>query len=322
MVGKPWGYEAYERPQFSTRPRYDEADNLLDRSFRLSPCLVGSERGGVIPPTLGVTWDTNGSISIQPGNTFNQDVVRTALLFVDKVDIPDNSNISFGCADIDELISFGIGARSTVVFEGDLGPDTIFQYPWFTYLELEKREPGRWSIWRGPNQNVVPEDKLSPSLAFQLHLTNGLIVPHKLTPYEDLLLFKERHRDELISLRHHLEELAIKLSKEGDPRAVNLERERFDVSLAEYLKKVRQSNVRKAVASLTKEFDLAAAVRSAIGGGSGGLIAASQGLSITQAAATIGGGILAGLSIKSVAGLKEGPSPFRYMARIEREYGT
>ncbi|WP_230483449.1 DUF6236 family protein, partial [Sphingomonas sp. Leaf21] len=112
---------------------------------------------------------------------------------------------------------------------------------------------------------------------------------------------------------------SIKLSKEGDVRAVNLEIERFDVSLSDYLKKARQSNVKRAIASLTTELDWAAAARGVVGGG--GLAAIAQGFNLTTAAAAIGGGILTGLSVKSVAGVKDGPSPFRYLARIEREFG-
>lgn len=260
------------------------------------------------------------------GMTFSQrdtdeSVVKIALLLVDKLDKP-STNLMATKDDSEDVTAIGLGFQSKAIFNAGLDARQYAGFVWETYKELDKREPGRWSLWQQYNTPIIPSDELAPDLAFQLELTNGLIVPIPSTPYEDVIHFKERHRDELISLRHHIEELAIKLSKEGDARAVNLEVERFDASLSDYLKKARQSNIKRAVASLTTELDWAAAVRSAVsGGGGGGLLATAQGLSLTHTAAAIGGGVLASLSIKSVAGLKDGPSPFRYIARIEREYG-
>lgn len=322
MSGNPWGFQfAGNLPKFSIRPPLGRDGRPLGRRFELSPNLAKGERGGVLPPPISVKFGGKAAVEIEKSGPVDDARIKLALLFVDRIDVPDNSNLSQGMPSLEPLQRMGIGARSKVYFEGGIEMPKLFEYPWITYLELEKREAGRWSIWQEPNQQIVPEDQLSPDLAFRLELTSGLIVPDALTPFDEVLYFKERHRDELISLRHHLEDFAIKLSKEGDPRAVNLERERFDISLAEYLKKARQSNVKRAVASLTTELDWAAAVRSAIGGGGGGIFAATQGLSLTAAAAAIGGGVLAGLSVKSVPGLKKGPYPFRYIARVEKEYG-
>ncbi|MFL0586542.1 DUF6236 family protein [Sphingomonas olei] len=322
MTGKPWGFEFNgDKPAVFSLPRQGLDGRPLGRQVNLSPPLAKGERGGVLTPPVNVKSSSKAALEVETPRPLSEELLKLTLLFVDRIDVPKNRNISSGNANIDALSDMGIASRSTIFFEGGVGLDKMFTHPWLAYLELEKREPGRWSIWQEPNQQIVPEDELTPDLAFQLELTNGLIVPHELTPYEDVLSFKDRHRDELISLRHHLEDFAIRLSKEGDPRAVNLERERFDVSLADYLKKARRSNVRKAIASVTTEFDWKAGVSSIAGGGSGGLLAAAQNLSLTAAATAIGGGVLAALSLKSVAGLKDGPSPFRYIARIEKEYG-
>lgn len=290
-------------------------------SIDLSPPLAKGERGGIIGIAAKITpsEDGNGVNLITRGT--DEGVIKVALLLVDKLDKPANSLMSFGEDDRDDVTGIGLGGKTLVTYTEGLTYSQMSNYVWQVYQLLDKREPGRWSLWPQRDTPVIPEDKLSPGLAFQIELTNGLIVPHASTPFEDVIAFKERHRDELISLRHHLEDFAIKLSKEGDPRAVDLERERFDASLSEYLTKARHSNIRRAVASLTTELDWAAAVRSMAGGGSGGLLAAAQGLSLTAAAAAIGGGVLAGLSIKSASGVKDGPSPFRYLARIEKEYG-
>ena len=295
-------------------------------SFELCQPLGKGERGGVIGIAAEITPPPDNDASSTGfgvnGRGNDEGAVKLALLMVDKIDKPRNSFINFGEDGEADLTGLGLGSQSRVVFRSGMTFSQMTSYVWEAYTALEEREPGLWSLWQQRGVPIIPSALLTPGLAFQLELSSGLIVPDASTPYEDVIAFKDRHRDELIALRHHLEEFAIKLSKEGDPRAVNLERERFDVSLSEYLKKARQSNIKRAVASLTTELDWAAAVRSAVsGGGGGGLLATAQGLSLTHTAAAIGGGVLASLSIKSVAGIKDGPSPFRYIARIEKEYG-
>lgn len=288
----------------------------------LPPPLMKGERGAVIGPAAIIARaNPEDDLDLKTRDT-DLGVVKTALLFVDKINKPRNTIMTLPEDYYSDLTHIGLGSTSTVHYSEGLTYTQASSYVWDTYLLLNEREPGSWSIWPQYDTNVIPGNLLTPDLSFQIDLNKGLIVPEPSTPFEELILFKERHRDELIALRHYLEDFAIKLSKEGDPRAVNLERERFDVSLAEYLKKARQSNIKRAVASLTMEIDWAATIRSTIGGGSGGLLATAQGLSLTHTAAAIGGGVLASLSVKSVAGLRSGPSPFRYLARIEKEYGS
>lgn len=321
MVGSPWNFGLNDTtPKNITLPRFDAKSMEVERHVELSPPLGKGERGGLLAvPTKTGT----GRALVEIGSSPTHDgAMKVALLFVEKIDVPNSPGFLVGTESVDQLTSMGIVGRSQVNFPGPIDMDVMLSFPWLAYLELEKREPGRWSIWQDVDQQLIPSDQLSPGLAFQLELRNALIVPNELTPFEDVIAFKERNRDELISLRHHLEDFAIKLSREGDPRALNLELERFDVSLSDYLRKARESNVAKAFASITAEYDWAAAIRSIAGGGSGGLVAAAQGFSLpAAAAAVVGGGVLAGLSLKSVSGTKEGPSPFRYIARIEREYG-
>lgn len=306
----------------STRPMLQapQARSPSARRFELSPPLNKLERGGILGRAAEIQQAGDGFSTSTRAN--DEGVIKLALLLVDKIDKPRSSIMNFGMEDHPDITHIGAGAQSIVIENEILTYEQASELVWDTYCQLEMREPGRWSVWQQYDNPVIPAKFLSPEMAFQLELVSGLIVPSPTTPYEDVLSFKQRHLDELLSLRHHLERLAIKLSNEGDPRAVHLEREQFDVSLSDYLKKARQSNVRKAVASLTTELDWATAIRSMVAGGtSTGLIAATQSLSIPHAAAAIGSGILAGLSLKSVAGLSQTTSsPFRYIARIEREF--
>jgi hypothetical protein len=77
---------------------------------------------------------------------------------------------------------------------------------------LNKRNPGQWSIWQPTGKSIIPERELTPDLAFQIDFTKSIVSPHPTNSYEDIITFRDRHREELISLRHHIEEIAIKLS--------------------------------------------------------------------------------------------------------------
>jgi hypothetical protein len=325
MVGAPWNFVLNNSgSNIFTNTRLDSEGQLLGRQVDLSPALGKGERGGLLPSPLGYEITQNGGFETKPVDPIDPALIRTALLFVDKIDVPDNSNISVGSVNIGDLAAMGLASRSKIIFEGGVDIVEISSYRWLAYLELNKREPGMWSIWQSPSEQIIPKDNLSENLAFQMILSHCFITPHPDLPYDDIITFKERYRDELLNLHHHLLKLAIKVSNELDPRAVTLELESFDLALADYLRKSRESNLRKAFVSLTAEMDWSAAIRSVIGGGGAGLWSASQGLSLSATtAAAVTGTLLAGLSIKSTAGLKKAdPSPMRYLARLEREFGT
>lgn len=292
--------------------------------FKPALSLAKGERGAVIAPSYSIEPPEKGDgLHLKNVQAISGDVIRSALLFADKIDAPDNNWITTPVVGLDHLTAPGLGARTRVVFPTNPNTHAFSEHIWLVLKSLNASYPGRWSMWQGEGQSFIPEKELTPDLAFQVELNNALIIPDANTPFEDVLEFKRRHQDELLSLRHHLEGFAIKLSQEGDCRAVNVELERFDAALSDYLKKARRSNVRKAITSLTAEMDWATAVRdSLLGGGGAGLLSASGGLSLSSSATAIGLGVTAALSVKSAAGLKKAaPSPFRYIARVEREFG-
>lgn len=288
------------------------------KAYRLPPQLGRGERGSVILVQIDVVrsgkgFTLNNIMGVDPN------LIRSALLLNDKLDFPDNS--FYALCPLEELgLNDTSIAQSTIVkWPHSNEYDLLTQYGWLAYQELDKRERGLWSIWQSPEQSVIPKEELTPDMAFRLEFQRSLLVPSENVPFDDVVMFRDRHQDELMALRHHLEEICIKLSNEGDSRSITIEVERFDASLAEYLKKARQSNISKVITTIGAEFEWSAAIRQAIlGGGSGGIIAALGQFSLVAASTAIGTGILAGLSIKSTAGLaKSDTSPFRYIARAE-----
>lgn len=321
-ITSPWNVKIGRASQAAPKPvstvNAFEAPPTVD----VQSTLERGQRGAVVHRSVDVKVVENGFIP-NPVNEGFSELIKMALLHSDRIDIPAAKALALGVHDFDDLSSIGIGARSRAVFQPNTPmPYQIEHATWETYKELEKTNPGQWDIWHTPEQRVVPDKHMAPNLAFRLEVNKLLIVPDANLPFEDFIHFRERHRDELLAFRHHLEDVARKLANEADPAALNHEIERFDAALSSYLRKAKESNIKKAVASMTAEIDWSAAVRSAFGGGSAGMISLSQGMSLTNTALAFGGGILASLSIKSAAGLKKAdPSPFRYIARIDSEFG-
>lgn len=302
-----------------TRPGWLKLDPRL--SLKLSPPLGCRKRGGLILVELAIGPEDKG-FSVDSIMGVDPNLIRTAMLFSDELDFPDNAN--FALCPLEELLldGSGTGVSSKVKWTGQTSYQDMTTYGWLAFQALEQREPGQWSIWQSPSQSVIPESELTPDLAFQLEFRNSLLVPSAETPYQDIVRFRENHHDELIALHQHITEMAVKLSKEGDVRAITVERERFDSSLSDYLKKARQSNISKVLTTIKAEFDLSTFIRQALmGGGGGGILSLAGDFSLEKGAAAMGAGILTSLSIKSAAGLtKTDTSAFRYIAQAERQF--
>jgi hypothetical protein len=132
-------------------------------------------------------------------------------------------------------------------------------------------------------------------------------------PLEDVLVFKERHRNQLHRLRWHFEELAAKVARDGfDPAVVRTEIEKLDSSIAEHVDEARKSNHRLSLGGLKLSMNWLGAPL-AIG------TALSQGLPLTTG---LIGATVASISLSSERGLKrsQSTSPFAYLATIERDF--
>lgn len=290
-------------------------------SLTLSPPLSKGERGAIILPQMKIDRYGDNGVSLNGNSAPSPSLIRSALLFVDKIDFPDTNVIRSGALGGAGLSGLDIGGSTELQWGSfDGGYDEMSVYGWLAYKALDKREPGRWSIWQEPDQSIIPETELSSDLAFRLDFNCRLPVPHSDLPYDDLLQFKEKHKDELGAFNAYMLRMMMKISECGDPREATAEIEEFDLSLADYIKKTKESNRVSRRLNLTPEMDWAAAIKAS---GGAGLLSAVSGLSLPATAAAIGTGLLAGLSVKSTAGLKKGDtSPLRYIAHVEREFGA
>lgn len=131
--------------------------------------------------------------------------LRQYLLYWDKIDWPDNNLISIGgeTPELLFLIDAGLIERTVIRFASFSGN---FAYSLLIMQEAalalrNKQEPGCWSLAQPRKQLILPDEASEKYRTIEVELYQSIPVPVAAAPIEDILEFKERRRDELISFR-------------------------------------------------------------------------------------------------------------------------
>lgn len=210
-----WTPDEYNstQPLIESTPPVDDDDLIVTGSgfmmaMEMSPppsaYLNPGERGLILQSGIS---EMKGELMVRTG--FEPEELRALLLFWDRLDWPDHNQVtSVVDAEIDFLKSEGVLRRSEF---GTLGPmlskKRLKSLHLAAFDNNQKIEPGRWACARGSHHDYRPNRDHEVS-DIVVNLIDAIIVPDANVPLEDVLDFKDRRRDELIALRHHLEELA------------------------------------------------------------------------------------------------------------------
>ncbi|MBA4788254.1 MAG: hypothetical protein H2042_01015 [Rhizobiales bacterium] len=285
--------------QAKNRIRRDPYSDIKDHSFR-----------GIImaPPVVPFGEDGFTSIPIDL-----QDL-RTNLLFFDRIDYPDNNAFSLGTGfEIDFLIKEGIVQRTKQFYKSADATVTVFGNACMdTFKQHEERHPGQWSLDLGHTYPTNAND-ISTGRGALLSIYNAIPVPHKDVPLHDILEFRTRRRDELISLRTHLEEIYQKIGNNHDQAiSLNTEISKLQISINDYTNSIAETRLSKIMLDMTMNFNVATVITTAAG-------SYASGLTLTGAAISAG---FAGLSLTigdAIRWRKNNPSPFRYIKRYHQQ---
>ncbi|WP_338580046.1 DUF6236 family protein [Pseudomonas sp. ML2-2023-6] len=156
--------------------------------------------------------------------------LRFALMFWDKLVWPDGA-ISFeGGPDELFLEDCGIIERPRYSIDGASGSGFLAGQI-MAYQDMEAREPGAWALAQGENSLFVEGPRLVVGKGAQIELTRAVPIPTVDTPLQEILEFKQRRKDELLSFRLHIESLAEKVSASDEPSA-ELEKQVSEVEKA------------------------------------------------------------------------------------------
>lgn len=178
------------------------------------------------------------SIHIVSTNLDPQDLGAN-LLFWDKLDWPTNNAIGIGLdGDAEFLMAEKILQQSRVHFQGSGGAEHIFLNSHLSaFKALDRQQPGSWSLSRGANSVSFDSNDLEAGRGVLVSLYGSLPVPNYDVPLAEILEFKRKRADELLTLRSELEGLYQQIiSSDDSDQAFETSKSKLEIALADNLK--------------------------------------------------------------------------------------
>ena len=218
------------------------------------------ERGIVISPDFHFL--PNGSTYFEAAS--DADELRKYLLYWDKIDVPLTTMVLFESSDFDFLGDVGVLTRTPfstsdvrlmqirdsykMTLPKEAGIEILLGHE-HVFHEMCKKEPGAWSKAQMSTALLSKNEVNREAVEFELY--NAIPVPNAATPLNDILEFKESHRDELIAFRTYLDELYQKIIASADiPRAKITELQRLETAIKDVNRVLNESKIRVALRSM------------------------------------------------------------------------
>lgn len=183
--------------------------------------------GRVPKKGMGLVISNPVRISEDGGATFqgglDPEELRFSVLFWDRLLWPQSRIFGTQSDEADFLESAGILSKPTYELQGFTGARPMGELVAGIHLnafkQLNEREPGLWSIAQGEKSFLDLRQAFDLQAGAAYQLTRAIPVPDTSVPLADILEFKERRRDELLTLRQELEQFFAKIEKAGDEEA-------------------------------------------------------------------------------------------------------
>lgn len=249
--------------------------------------------------------------------------LRKYLLYFDKIDYPDNNFISVGSSpDIIYLEEAGVLKRPLVRFSGTISSgkgEFFIAAQEAIYSQNSVKEPGQWSLAQPSNNSFFSNGTTSNGVEFTL--VNMLPVPQGIVPLEDILKFKQKRKDELIALRHHLDDIYQTIISSGDiPRSMTTETQKLEAALKEIDRTLSEASITKAVTNLRTYIggNFSSVFSAGLGGaGVSSLISMSPLIAAMASAGLV-------LTIKPILSPRNSPeaNPFNYLKSMRNTLGA
>jgi len=182
------------------------------------------ERGVVF--TACELLKTEDGRGFQTGRGVYPEELNYLMLYWDKLVSPTNNFVHLSLTNEDELIKCGILNRPRFVQHGLMDGSRMTDFHARTHVEtlnmLRKDEKEiDWRMHFFNDQVSIPQEISERKEAIRFELADLLPVPPKDIPLHEILEFKARRKDELLTLHGYLDELYSEVLSSGD---FNLER--------------------------------------------------------------------------------------------------
>lgn len=169
-----------------------------------------SKRGLVISPPITV----QGTSLHAKRSNIDPLELRFGLLFWDRLVWPSSRAIHFSSGPDEQFLEqIGVLSRPEYTFWGD-GATGIVQSQIQAFVDLQRKEPGVWALAQGESSLLLRDrHNFLENHGVMVELHKAIPIPTQDVPLAEILEFKERRKDELLSLRVHLESLGQELKK-------------------------------------------------------------------------------------------------------------
>jgi hypothetical protein len=217
---------------------------------RRSKALGSDERGLILSPP----WrNIHGGFEMLE---MDLQQLRASLLFWDYLESPKSLVVFDLGPDFGFLEAEGILARSYVK-RGVWTSERAYEDYLVTFSELEKSEPGRWSLARVEGTPSTASKEMVSARGAMISLLNAIPVPDRDVPLEDVLEFRRKRRPEMLALRHHLETVAEQIAAAPDrDLALSTELSKLGTALADHERVSKESRFKLRLSDLSAEINL------------------------------------------------------------------
>lgn len=275
------------------------------------------KRGLVISPPMVVDGT---SLNIKHSNIDHSEL-RFSLLYWDKLVWPSSRIIHFSSNDDERFLEeAGILSRPEYNFNGYAG-HSIAASQLQAFQDLESAEPGAWGMAMGENSLLINSAHFEAGKGALVELHRAIPIPKSDVPLNEILEFKERRRDELLALRHHLDKLLSEVTAASDVHeALQKQLKEVDSACANLLQVGKGWQFPVHVSNLKASFSISARNVGPWAAG-GWLMGQKYGLT-AAAAVAVAGAALSTLEIKGDLGLRSAKrplSPYRYAFKAHEE---
>ena len=269
--------------------------------------------------------DGDGGTGLRRG--INRKELRLLALLADSIEYPLLDWVPVKSTPEEEyLMECGLMTRTDCIVNRNIYYDFIFGAHLRLLEEKDIAEPGQWSLassglasrqyaysvrpweYRGIS---VDEALMAPTL--NIKLAQCIPVPDQDVPFEDILEFKERRRDELLALRYNIDDVYQAILASPDKSLGEVSQiERFNNALIDQVEVSKEASISLGVCDLSASFNISSGIAAFI---------ASLPLGV-MSAAVIGAGTGASVELAKSIDFRsnmQSTSPLQYVSSFHNE---
>lgn len=180
----------------------------------------------------------------ETGRGISPEELNYLILYWDKLSCPTNNFIHLAFSNEEELIKCGVLSRPVFSIGNGINSDEMPEFQSRTQVEtlaMLRREQSSidWRMHFLNDQVCITENMATQKEVIRFELTDLLPVPQKGVPIHEILEFKERRSDELLTLHGYLDEVYTEVINSGD---FNLQRAKALSGLKKSLEDLNRLN--------------------------------------------------------------------------------